>query len=64
MTDEAKKCFAWIQDEYNINFELVEVNGKNIVDLVLEWHNKALKEKQEAGENKIKTQITKMTLKS
>ena len=20
MTDEAKKCFAWIQDKYNINF--------------------------------------------
>ena len=48
MTDEAKKCLSWIRDEYNINFGLVEVNGKNIVDLVLEWHNKALEEKQEA----------------
>ena len=48
MTDEAKKCLAWIQDEYNINFGLVEVHGKNIVDLVLEWHNKCLEEKQNA----------------
>ena len=42
MTDEATKCFVWIQDKYNINIGLVEVNGKNIVDLVLEWYNKVL----------------------
>ena len=59
MTDEAKKCLAWIQDEYNIKFGLVEVNGKNIVDLVLEWHNKILQEqkKEEKRNEQPNTQV-------
>ena len=42
MTENSKKCLEWIKDNYGISFDFVDVNGKNIVDLVLEWHNKML----------------------
>ena len=55
MTNEAKRCLSSIRDEYGINFGLVEIGGKNIVDLTLEWCNKNLKEQsnhEEEQENK------------
>ena len=57
MTENSKKCLGWIKDNYGISFGLVDVNGKNIVDLVLEWHNKMLAEQEEKKEEEDKNQL-------
>ena len=41
MTENSKACLAWIKEKHGVNFGLIDINGKNIVDLVLEWHNQA-----------------------
>ena len=57
MTKKAQECLDWIRKEYGINYEVAEINGHNLIDLVIDWATRDAEAEKQSALPKLKDSL-------